>query len=87
MGKCMSTQVEIKVLPSSEVLSFTVEKIRVSEELSPIEEESQEFSYSFEKVLSDLESEYGIICSELSLSKSLTPLPAPYKNLYITNSF
>jgi hypothetical protein len=58
-----------------------------SEELSPIEEESQEFSYSFEKVLSDLESEYGIICSELSLSKSLTPLPAPYKNLYITNSF
>jgi len=83
----MSTQVEIKVLPSNEVPSFTVEKMRVSEELESIEEESPEFSYSFEKVFSDLESEYGIICSELSVS--LTPPPAPYENLYVhtTNSF
>jgi hypothetical protein len=72
MGKCFSSQGEITVttLKACELPNFTVEKIRVSEELESIEETSEEFSYSFEKVFSDLELEYAIICSELSSSPS-----------------
>ena len=74
MGKCF-TKGENKVNTVNN--SFAIVKIPVNYELETIKETSREFSYSFEKVFSDLESKYGIICSELS---TLTPPPSPPKN-------